>query len=108
MNRDRDNLRKLIQEYGFEELEKILLTKARPSIRVETTPVLNESDLEIGQSKIGGRPDLPKDMEWVKVSDGDNLTSLPFIAQIDLADLTNYDEEQKLPTNGILYFFGDP
>lgn len=106
--RDRDNLRKLIRQLGFKELEDFLMQHARPSIRLYTTPVESEAQIPVGQSKIGGRPDLPRDMDWVTVPNHQGKPiSLPFIAQFDLAKVKPYDEEDWLPSHGILYFFAD-
>ncbi|MEO1165415.1 MAG: DUF1963 domain-containing protein, partial [Chloroflexota bacterium] len=101
-----DNLKKLIYKHGFGELEDELLKIARPSIRVQTTPVEDESELAIGQSKLGGRPDLPKEMDWMSRprEDGD-VVYLWFIGQINLVDVAGYDVEHLLPKRGILYFF---
>ena len=106
MKRDLDNLKHLIKVYGFEELEDTLLQHARPSIRVQTKRVEDENELAIGQSKIGGRPDLPTNMDWVKVISEGKSASLQFLAQIDLADVQPYNVENLLPDRGILYFFG--
>lgn len=108
LNRGMDNLKKLIHEMGFGEIEAELLNYSRPSIRVETTVIENEDELAIGQSKIGGRPDLPKDMDWVTVKTHHGRGSLQFLAQIDLTEVKLHDAENLLPDTGILYFFGDP
>jgi uncharacterized protein YwqG len=105
--RDRENLRKLIREMGFEAIEDYLLQHARPSIRVCTERVEDENSIPLGRSKIGGRPDLPKNIEWVSVTHGDKRFSLLFIAQFNLAEIKPYDEENLLPASGILYFFAD-
>lgn len=107
MKRDRENLRKLIREMGFEALEEYLLEHARPSIRVYTKRVDDESVIPIGHSKIGGRPDLPKNVEWATATDRDKTYSLLFIAQFNLADIKPHDEENLLLESGILYFFAD-
>lgn len=110
MNRDLENLKRLIKQFGFEEVEDYLIDHSRPSIRVETTSVSDENVLAIGQSKIGGRPDLPSEIDWVRVpqSSSDASVSLPFIAQFALSDIKVHDVENLLPQHGMLYFFGDP
>lgn len=107
MERDRENLRKLIREMGFESIEAYLMDHARPSIRVYTERVEDESSITLGSSKIGGRPDLPRDMEWVSVTHGDKCVSLLFIAQFNLSEIKPYDAENLLPESGLLYFFAD-
>lgn len=106
MERGIENLKRLIHQHGFGDIEDDLLKLARPSIRVETTPVEDESELAIGQSKLGGRPDLPKDINWVtrRREDG-HVVYLSFIGQINLVDVSHHDVEQLLPKSGILYFF---
>jgi uncharacterized protein YwqG len=108
VKRDRDNLRRLIREFGFGEYEEKLINQARPSIRVETQRVDDEKEILLGESKIGGRPDLPPEIDWIRVLRKDEKISLPFIAQFDLEDIKLYDEENLLPEKGMLYFFGDP
>ncbi len=104
MARDRDNLQRLIHEHGFSELEDYLMQHARPSIRVETQRVNDESQIPVGMSKIGGRPDLPAGINW-PVNDHTGQ-SLAFIAQFELQDVKPFDEENFLPSSGMLYFFG--
>ncbi len=108
MNRDRENLKRLIKQFGFGDVEDYLLQHSRPSIRVETTPVSDESELSLGQSKIGGRPDLPGGIDWVRISQSSDDVSLPFIAQFALSDVKAHDVENLLPEHGMLYFFADP
>lgn len=107
MKRDTDNLKRLIREFGFDAVEDLLLPQAFPSIRIETTRV-SEKDLKIGQSKVGGRPDLPKTIDWITIPANDDfITPLPFIAQVDLAEVSQYDVNELLPKKGMLYFFAD-
>lgn len=108
MPRDIENLKHLIDELGYGAFTEQILQHAFASIRLETQPVDDEADLALGQSKIGGRPDLPPTLTWPRVPNGKKDTSLPFVAQLDLADLTPYDDEAVLPRSGVLYFFGDP
>jgi len=62
----------------------------------------SENEIAVGQSKIGGQPDLPKNIEWFKEDDGKRLS---FIAQINLAEVASFDKSKQLPPQGILYFF---
>lgn len=55
----------------------------------------------IGQSKLGGQPDLPVSISWPTV---DNK-SMVFMAQINFSELITFDEENLLPKKGIIYFF---
>lgn len=73
--------------------------KKEIQVLIEST---TESRFKLGQSKIGGQPDLPKNTEWFKEDNGQPLS---FIAQINLAELTYLDEIKELPASGCLYFF---
>lgn len=72
------------------------------SIRL-VTEKCNQNDLQIGESRIGGLPDLPKDFVWPKWKG----KSLSFIAQIDLPIASAYDADKHLPEKGMLAFFYD-
>jgi uncharacterized protein YwqG len=64
---------------------------------------MDENEPAIGRTKIGGCPDLPDGLEWPVFND----KHLAFIAQINLAEVSEYDIEKSLPGAGILYFFYD-
>jgi uncharacterized protein YwqG len=81
----------------WSDLEPLL----RSEIRIFTDPK-NESEIKIGQSKIGGLPDLPNNVDWFKENNG---KSLSFIAQINCSELKTFEQNLKLPDNGIIYFF---
>lgn len=86
----------------------ILQQMKRNSIRVSYSPV--KEDCAIGSSKIGGKPDLPKDFNWFyyKGKTWDEIEKnrpLSFLAQINCAEAKEYDSEGLLPDNGMLYFF---
>ena len=63
----------------------------------------------VGSSKVGGNPDLPRDFQWYyhKAKSHEEYTDLPlsFLAQINCADVCEYDKEKVLPPKGMLYFF---
>lgn len=76
----------------------------------------------VGQSRIGGRPDLPPHIGWPTETSLVETTvkswlfftrtrretitrPLSFIAQINLSETVAADTEQLLPPAGILYFF---
>jgi|SRR5580704_11955722 uncharacterized protein YwqG len=86
---------------------------AQPSIRLVAGQV-EEDQLGLGVSRIGGIPDVPPGWEWPrwtakKVSRFSwrrrGPRSLGFIAQIDLAKMPRFDD--SLPASGWLYFFYD-
>ena len=58
------------------------------------------------ESKIGGKPYLPRDFSWPVITyDDDSTSPLSFFCQINLADAAEYDRDGALPHRGMLYFF---
>ncbi len=73
-----------------------------PSIRLKGNHI-SEGELGLGVSKLGGLPDLPPHLQWPKWRG----IPLAFIAQINLAEIHQFDVANVLPSSGILYFFYD-
>ena len=80
-------------------IEKLL----EPAIHIETTRVEDPSTLEIGASRIGGIPDLPRGYDWPRF----NGKAQHFLAQINLNELNEFSCANVLPQRGMLYFFYD-
>lgn len=75
----------------------------KPSLRLRTQPL--EGEPTIGESRIGGLPDLSKETIW-PTCEG---VPLMFLAQINLGDIASYEISSVLPREGILSFFAlDP
>lgn len=72
----------------------------RPAINLVTSRT-DESQLSLGQSKIGGHPDMPVGAEWPKW----NGHALGFLAQINLAEISETVDRGPLPNTGLLLFF---
>lgn len=71
----------------------------------------NKADRDLtGCSKMWGCPDLPDTLDYpeVAVNDDGELVDDPmtFICQIRLEDIAPYDPQNRLPHEGMLYFFG--
>ncbi|MGD9720542.1 MAG: DUF1963 domain-containing protein [Pirellulales bacterium] len=94
-----------------------LSAKARPSVRLSAHRAPSAL-IGIGESRIGGAPDVPRGFEWprwipskprddvyAKPWRPDGPAPLGFIAQIDLSDIPQVDD--NLPNSGWLYFFYD-
>lgn len=62
-----------------------------------------DDGLPVGQSKLGGRPDLPEGVRWPD-NDGRLMT---FLAQVALTDVAPHDATASLPTQGHLAVFSD-
>jgi len=97
-------LEEKFKEHNLSKLFGYLKKYAKNSIKVELNAT-TEDEIEIGKSKIGGKPDLPKNTQWFH----NKTTNKPmsFIAQINFADVKPFDIDNKLPEKGILYLFYD-
>lgn len=91
------------------------------AIRLNLTSI-SENKIGVGKSKIGGKPDLPSEQNWVFETNNEIVIEkkyfffnkktqieitkpLSFVAQINLSEIQNYDIENLLPKKGMLYFF---
>jgi len=99
--RTEDNLRARFENSGILKHWDFFKSHLRNEILAKPRTV-NEDALILGQSKIGGQPDLPKNIEWFKEDNGKRLS---FIGQINLSEVTEFDKSKSLPSQGILYFF---
>ncbi|MEO1286646.1 MAG: DUF1963 domain-containing protein, partial [Chloroflexota bacterium] len=55
---------------------------------------------QVGNTRIGGVPDLPPTMEWAKTDNG----YMSFLTQINLTELPQLPDS-PLPEHGMLYFW---
>ncbi len=83
--------------HQWERYKKML----RKEIRI-FPDAMTESSIRIGESKIGGQPDLPSGQSWFREENG---ACLSFLAQINLNETALHDESHQLPATGMLYFF---
>ena len=98
-----DDLSLAFEEAGLGHLFEKLERYAKNSIKIDLDPKVKTD--KIGNSRFGGNPDLPLEMDWPHNEDsGDPLN---FIAQLNMEDFKALDIENKLPSQGILYFFYD-
>lgn len=72
-----------------------------PVVLVRPHPLETDEEPPVGASRIGGRPDLAGHAWPVDAGE-----ALPFLAQIDLADVHPHDEDRRFPATGLLSFFG--
>jgi uncharacterized protein YwqG len=79
----------------FKLVEKYL----RPYIQIDIP--FKPQGIKIGQSKFGGKPDLPVNTEWPKY----NNEPMVFIGQLNIKDFKKLDVENILPQVGIIYYF---
>ena len=91
------------------DIKKLLEQMEKNSIRVNYDKQ-SDTELPVGCSKIGGKPDLPANFEWFyyEGKSYDDITQnrpLTFLAQINCEEVKKYDKDSLLPSKGILYFF---
>lgn len=115
------DLKEKFEEFKIGSFYNIIEPTLKNAIRIKLNPV-SENKIDIGKSKIGGKPDLPLNQKWFtetnieiikekkllflnKKSEKEITRSLSFLAQINLSEIKNYDTENLLPKSGILYFF---
>jgi uncharacterized protein YwqG len=96
-----EDIEKVFKAFQLEKYFEKIVPFIRPKIDLTFTPV-EESEIGIGNSKIGGYPDLPKLVEWPKTELG---KSMSFIAQLNCNDLSKYDSKGLLPNEGMISFF---
>lgn len=101
----------------FDKLQPLL----RNTIRLYPK-ASDENNISIGHTKIGGKPDLPKEITWAietnivetiekkflifKSKKEETITKpLSFIGQINLSETSPFDKDNLLPKTGLLYFF---
>ena len=90
--------------------KNMLETSKRNAILINYSEEENKEKLLKGTSKIGGKPDLPKDFQWFYYNGEDykkivENRPLSFLMQINCEEVHKYDKESLLPEKGILYFF---
>ncbi|WP_271769830.1 DUF1963 domain-containing protein [Aquimarina algiphila] len=87
--------------YSIEAIDQQkIISLIKPAIGVKTKSEIDKN-ITIGESKIGGKPDLPEKFDWPTY----NNEPLAFCAQYNCKDLTIFDSEDKLPNEGMLYIF---
>lgn len=96
----RETIIELIQQYAPPSLVHIIKENIKESLILKSKQVPDEQ-IDIGKTKIGGKPDLPRKIRWPKWK----RKPLSFIAQINLADLPKHEFVNMLPSEGLLSFF---
>ena len=92
-------IKKSDNKLSEDDKEKIIKL-IKPAIGI-LTKKMESDNWKIGGSKIGGKPDLPKDVSWPRVNDSD----LVFCAQYNFSEFKKFDVENLLPEKGMLYVF---
>lgn len=96
----REQVLELIEQHAPQRLRQVLVERLRPAIAMDALPV---EDVEVGASRFGGAPDVPRGFKWPNWGE----KPLRFLAQLDLAEVAPFDAEKMLPPEGWLLFFCD-
>lgn len=91
-----------LHRWGLGDRANTLLKLARPVITLKAKRA-SEKSVPVGASKFNGDPDLPADLDW---PEGDG-SPLPFLAQINLAEVHGSPAAADLPAGGWLSVFYD-
>ena len=99
--KDIDGIYKVFKEFKLEKYWETIRPHIKNRINVVTEPA-NEDVIPTGKSKIGGQPDLSSLTDWPITEAG---KSLSFIAQLNMAEVSPYDNSGLLPDHGLISFF---
>ena len=91
----------LLSSHGMSRRREEIEGLYRPTMLLKTRKAV-ESKMTIGQTKIGGQPDLPEGAEWPQFRDG---RPLAFLGQINLGEVASVSKLPGLPESGLLSFF---
>lgn len=94
-----EQLRATLLTEGLDRVVDELMASTMPAVRIFIDRV-DDAEIPIGASKLGGLPDLPAGVEWPAWHE-----HMAFIGQFNLAAVTPYDREGILPAHGLLSFF---
>jgi len=92
--------RSLLEANGLGRYASELAKVVRPAVQL-TTRKMSGAALAVGQSRVGGAPDLPARFRWPTYK-GKHLA---FVAQVDLGDVAGVMPDGPLPKQGHLWFF---
>jgi uncharacterized protein YwqG len=97
---DPEEIRQMLRQSGLARIADAIASAAENALRLVAEPV-PDSQLALGQSRIGGRPDMARGATW-PVWQGKPLA---FLGQIDLAGVAGFPCCSVLPRRGQLLFF---
>ncbi len=100
------DLDSLIAKHKLERVANEIRALACKSIRLFASPAKpGDNSLKVGNSRLGGQPDLPPEFKWPRKLERNFPMS--FVAQICLEDVAGFAPAQDLPASGLLSFFYD-
>jgi uncharacterized protein YwqG/predicted DNA-binding protein (MmcQ/YjbR family) len=96
-----DLFAELLSSHGLSRRRQEIERISRNAMLLKTSKAA-ESKIGVGQTKIGGEPDLPDGMEWPQFKNGKPLA---FLAQINVAEVASVSKLRGLPESGLLSLF---
>lgn len=90
----------LIKKHELTPYQERIISESRPCVSLVAKKI-NEKEIPIGCSKLGGKADLPPGFKYPHQSG----VTLSFIAQINCEIASKFDTSNLLPKKGFLYFF---
>lgn len=96
----KDEILQLLVQSGLGAYEDRIENYILPSLRIALEPEEDEN-IATGQSKLGGKPDLPPETAWPRWEN----RNMSFVAQIQLGRLPELPIDSPLPADGLLSFF---
>src|SRR6476619_3303984 len=96
----KENLERVAAKTGLASAIDLLLGEAR-----ECAYIFNDDGtIQPGDSRIGGVPDLPTNIQWPAAQGVEEDVAASFLAQISLSQVPSLDQT-PLPRDGWLWFF---
>ena len=99
-----EDVKRLLADFALADYADAMRGAVKSAVHMQLQPA-DDGTLAIGTSKMGGMPDLPAGTPWpLHAETGEPLS---FLCQFRFADVKPFDGGNKLPTEGMLYFFYD-
>lgn len=95
---DQERIKELMATFDLQDFQDAILAQVKPAVLLRLEhPSLGR----VGESRVGGTPDLPPSVPWPRDATG---KAHRFLLQINLADVPGFDGN-PFPPRGMLYFF---
>ncbi len=97
----KEDIGKVFKAFDLESKLDVFKPLIRSKIDFELVPS-SDDNIKIGQSKIGGKPDLANTKNWPATNANKHLS---FIGQLNCDELKEFDKDRLLPNEGLISFF---
>lgn len=96
-----EDIEKVLKAFDLEPHIELFKPLVRHKIDLELVPS-HEDNIQIGQSKMGGKPDMLSTTKWPATRSNKHLS---FIGQLNCEELKPFDRDGLLPDQGLISFF---